>query len=77
MRSRGANAATARAFSLVIQPDFDRGRAALVLADTSPAAALSEAVAHLQPSLFEDQERISADAAEVLSMALARRLAAA
>jgi hypothetical protein len=75
MRSREASAATARAFSLVIQPGFDRARAGRVLADTSTTAALEEAAAHLGPFLFDD-DRVAARAADILVLAWERRAAA-
>ena len=76
MRSRGANAATARAFSLVIEPEFTPERAAIVLADSAGSPALEEAIAHLNVSLFDDEDRVAADAAEILVLALGRRRAA-
>ena len=71
MRSRPACAVTARAFSLVIANDYDACRAARVLADTTSPAALEEAVAHLQPALFGDDDRVVVAATELLLQALA------
>lgn len=72
MRSRQASAATARAFALVMQPSFDRGRAGLILADTVTIPALYEALAHLGAELFDD-DHVSTDAADVLCLALELR----
>ena len=75
-RTRQANAATARAFALVIEPGFDAQRAALVLADSSPAPYLEEALAHLRPTLFgDDDDRVASEAARILQLALRRRAA--
>ena len=75
MRSRAASAATARTFSLVIQPGFDRERAAVVVADTSRRNAIEEALAYLGLSLFHEDDRVASDAVDVLTLALGRRVA--
>ena len=71
MRSRPASAATARAFSLAIQPDLGPVQAARQLADRSTPRALEEAIAYLQPSLFGDDDRVVDAALDLLLRALA------
>jgi hypothetical protein len=73
MRSRAACAATAKAIALVLRPDVDPRRAALLLAESTTTRALQEAIGHLGLSLFDDDDRIAADAAQLLALALARR----
>ena len=76
MRTRAANAATARAFALVIGQEVDERRAAVVLADSASSRTLEEALAHLRPSLFgEEDDRVAAGAARILQLALLRRAA--
>ena len=72
MRSRRASAATARAFSLVLRPDVDPEQAARLLADTCPPPALEEAIAHLRPALFGEDDRVVVAASSLLVHALSR-----
>ena len=72
MRSRPACAVTARALSLVISSEYDPDRAARLLSERTTPAALAEAVAHLQPALFDDDDdRVVVAATELLLQALA------
>ena len=74
-RSCQANAATARALSLVLRSDLDPPRASRLLAATTDRRALEEAVGHLDLTLFDDEDaggdvdHVVADATELLVLA--------
>jgi hypothetical protein len=54
---------------MVIRPEFDVASGARFLAETTKPDALEEAIAHLRHSLFEEEDRVAADAANLLLLA--------